>query len=57
MDLHAAASPWVLRWAECLRLLLPVQARVLDVACGRGRHTRLFEDVGYKVTAVDRDAA
>jgi SAM-dependent methyltransferase len=29
----------------------------LDLACGHGRHTRLLLDMGYEVTAVDRDAA
>ncbi len=27
--------------------------RVLDMACGRGRHARLFAERGYKVTGVD----
>lgn len=48
-----APSPWVQRWA---RLLLP-QARVLDVACGRGRHLRWLAAQGARVTGVDRDAA
>lgn len=30
---------------------------VLDLACGHGRHTRLFAGQGYKVFAVDRDFA
>jgi SAM-dependent methyltransferase len=30
---------------------------VLDVACGSGRHVRLFASQGCTVTAVDRDAA
>ncbi len=39
--------------------LVPVTAdrRVLDVACGNGRHAKLFLDAGYRVTAVDRDAS
>ena len=45
------ASPWVVRFAE----LVPAGGRVLDVACGGGRHTRLFLDRGHPVTAVDRD--
>ena len=47
-----AASDWVLRWAH----LVPAGAAVLDVACGRGRHARLFADRGCRVLAVDRDA-
>lgn len=48
-----APSPWVQRWAR----LLPPQARVLDVACGRGRHLRWLAAQGARVTGVDRDAA
>ena len=32
-------------------------ARVLDVACGTGRHVRWFAQRGCAVTAIDRDAA
>ena len=48
-----APSPWVLRWAA----LLPSAARVLDLACGSGRHVRWLAALGHRVTAVDRDAA
>ena len=30
---------------------------MLDIACGNGRHTRLFTARGCKVTAIDRDLA
>lgn len=52
--MHGAeeASPWVERWAH----LAPAGGTVLDVACGRGRHTRLFAQRGCRVSAVDRDA-
>ena len=50
--LGLAPSPWILRFAH----LVPAQARVLDLACGRGRHARLFADRGCRVVAVDRDA-
>jgi SAM-dependent methyltransferase len=43
-------SPWVLRWAGCIR---PGGA-VLDVACGSGRHSRLLARLGFEVDAVDR---
>ena len=46
-------SPWVRRWSH----LVAPGARVLDVACGSGRHVRWFAQQGCKVTAVDRDAA
>jgi SAM-dependent methyltransferase len=34
--------------------LIP-QGRVLDLACGSGRHARLLAHLGYSVTAVDRE--
>jgi SAM-dependent methyltransferase len=46
-------SPWVVRHAS---RILP-GGRVLDLACGRGRHARLLAHRGYPVLAVDRDAA
>ena len=29
--------------------------RVLDVAAGKGRHSKLFLELGHKVLAIDRD--
>ena len=46
-------SPGVQRWSR----LVPASARVLDVACGSGRHLRWFTERGCRVTGVDRDAA
>jgi len=46
-----APSPWMLRYAH----LVPPGARVLDLACGFGRHARLFAQRGAHVLAVDRD--
>ena len=46
-------SAWVLRWAP----LLPPGARVLDLACGHGRHARYLAARGALVTALDRDEA
>ncbi len=48
-----APSPWVVRHLE----RLAPGARVLDLACGSGRHTRLLAATGHPVVAVDRDAA
>ena len=48
-----APSPWVERFAA----LVPAGGAVLDLACGTGRHGRLFADRGHPVTAVDIDAA
>ena len=53
MTTGATASPWVQRWSH----LVPLGARVLDVACGSGRHVRWFAARGCHVTGVDRDAA
>ncbi len=51
---HAGQAPsgWVQRWST----LVPAGARVLDVACGSGRHVRWFAARGARVTALDRDA-
>lgn len=45
-------SSWVRRFAA----LIPAGGKVLDVACGSGRHSRLLASMGYHVEAVDRDA-
>ena len=52
---HAVAAPsdWLARWTP----LLPPGARVLDVACGHGRHVHWLAGAGHRVTAVDRDPA
>jgi SAM-dependent methyltransferase len=44
-------SPWVCRFAG----YVPSGGRVLDLACGTGRHSRLFLERGHPVLAVDRD--
>jgi len=43
-------SAWVRRWAE-----LVTAGPVLDIACGAGRHARLFAERGLEVIAVDRE--
>ena len=50
---HATPSAWLQRWAALIR----PAGRVLDLACGSGRHTRWLAARGFEVTAVDRDAA
>jgi SAM-dependent methyltransferase len=49
----AAPSAWVSRWAD----RVPGGGRVLDLACGSGRHARYFAARGHPVEAVDRDPA
>jgi SAM-dependent methyltransferase len=44
------ASEWVRRWAPLVE-----RGPLLDVACGGGRHARLFADAGLEVVAVDRE--
>jgi SAM-dependent methyltransferase len=46
-----SASTWIIRHAP----LVPPGARVLDLACGYGRHARWFAGRGCRVLAVDRD--
>ena len=44
-------SAWVRRWAR----VIPSGGRVLDVACGQGRHLRLLASLGFAAVGVDRD--
>jgi SAM-dependent methyltransferase len=48
-----APSAWVRRFVPLIRR----GGRVLDLAAGAGRHTRLLLDMGFAVTTVDRDIA
>lgn len=43
------ASAWLIRFSPHLR----PGARVLEIACGNGRNTRLLAGLGCRVTAVD----
>ena len=51
MSTQQAPSSWVTRFAH----LAPDHLPVLDIACGGGRHTRLFRARGFRVTATDID--
>lgn len=55
LDFHLVSSPseWVVRCAPLIR----AGGRVLDVACGTGRHTRFLIQSGFQVEAVDRDVS
>ena len=44
-----APSAWVVRWAPLI-----TRGTVLDVACGAGRHSKLFLERGLNVVALDR---
>ncbi|HYU13522.1 MAG TPA: methyltransferase domain-containing protein [Stellaceae bacterium] len=46
-----APSAWVRRFLPLIRR----GGKALDLAAGGGRHTRLLLDMGFQVTAVDRD--
>jgi SAM-dependent methyltransferase len=50
-DARVAASSWVLRWLSAC----PGKGRLLDLACGSGRHVRLALQLEFSVVAVDRD--
>ncbi len=43
-------EPWVIQFSS----LIP-QGKILDLACGRGRHGRYFLNLGYSVTFIDKD--
>jgi SAM-dependent methyltransferase len=49
-------SGWIVRHAGLIPGLAN-GARVLDLACGRGRHVQCLAARGARVTALDRDAA
>ncbi|MEM7135231.1 MAG: class I SAM-dependent methyltransferase [Myxococcota bacterium] len=47
----SAPSPWVVRFTGCIR----EGGTVLDLACGRGRHSRFLLEHGHLVVGADRD--
>jgi len=51
--MHKGLTPssWVARFAG----IIPAGGRVLDLACGAGRHSRFLLGKGFRVLAVDRD--
>lgn len=56
MTAHQSLHPpsaWLTRWAHLIR----PGGRVLDLACGPGRHARWLAESGFDVLAVDREPA
>jgi len=54
VEIHGptASSDWIQHWSH----LVPPAARVLDIACGHGRHMAWFTRLGCDVTGIDRSA-
>ena len=50
-DVIGDASPWVRRFSAAI----PRLGRVLDLACGAGRHSAFLSSLGLTILAVDRD--
>jgi len=50
---EAAPSPWVTRFAS----LIVSGGTVLDLACGRGRHSRYLSGLGHRIVSVDLDVS
>ena len=50
---HGQANPsnWVRRWSQ----LIAPATRVLDLACGHGRHMKWLQQQGFHCLGVDRD--
>ncbi|MDE2599489.1 MAG: methyltransferase domain-containing protein [Rhodocyclaceae bacterium] len=55
MNPHLLTGPssWVQRFSP----QIATGGDVLDLACGQGRHSRYLAELGYRVEALDRDAA
>jgi SAM-dependent methyltransferase len=52
-QMNDKANEWVSRHAG----LIPTTGRVLDLACGSGRHARMLAELGHTVLAVDKSFA
>jgi SAM-dependent methyltransferase len=54
MTLHMSEN--ISLWVERFLPMIRAGGSVLDLACGKGRHSLLLAELGYEVDAVDRDA-
>lgn len=52
-DPPSPPSPFVVDWARRLTTAVPLPRRALDVAMGRGRHTAVLAEAGFRVFGVD----
>jgi SAM-dependent methyltransferase len=50
MPVKEDPSPWLTRWSHLIKL----NGRVLDVACGAGRHMQYLHNLGHQCLGVDR---
>jgi len=50
--MHGTEAPalWIQHWAH----LIPPASRVLDLACGAGRHMQYLQQLGHPMLGVDR---
>lgn len=55
-DMTGYMSEMTSHWVRRFMPLITTGGSVLDLACGRGRHSLLLDEHGYRVEAVDRDA-
>ncbi len=57
IDPHSQDAPQIkpAAWVQKHSPLIPKSGQVLDLACGRGRHTRYLLQQRFKVLALDRD--
>ncbi len=53
----SSVSPWVAHFAGRIPVNSVSAKRVLDYACGSGRHTLYLAELGYQVLAVDIDSS
>ncbi|MDP6257856.1 MAG: hypothetical protein QGH63_02070, partial [Rhodospirillales bacterium] len=59
IDPHSQDAPQIkpAAWVQKHSSLIPKSGQVLDLACGRGRHTRYLLQQGFKVLALDKDVS